>query len=50
MEQVLALALESTGSIWQNALALGGSDLSTKVGLARLAELAFFAFRCTGLA
>jgi hypothetical protein len=45
VQDVLALALESRGSVGHDALALGGADLAAKVGLAGLAELALFAFR-----
>ena len=45
MEEILALAPESRGTIGHHTLALGGSDLATEVGLARLAELAFLALR-----
>ena len=43
MEEILALALETRGSVRHDTLALGGSDLATEVGLARLAELALLA-------
>lgn len=43
MEEVLALALESRGSVWHNTLSLCGSDLAAEVGLAGLAELALLA-------
>jgi hypothetical protein len=43
VQQVLALALEARGSVWHNTLALGGSDLTTQVGLARFAEFALLA-------
>ena len=43
VEEILALALEARGSVGHDTLALGGSDLATEVGLARLAELALLA-------
>lgn len=46
VEEVLALALEARGSVRHDTLALGGSDLATEVGLARLAELALLALGC----
>ena len=46
VQELLALAGESRGAIGHDTLTLGGSDLSTQVGLARLAELALLAFRC----
>lgn len=42
-EELLALALESGGSVGQNSLTLGSSHLLTQVGLAGLAELALLA-------
>jgi hypothetical protein len=45
VEKVLALALESRGAVWHDTAALGCSNFSAKVGLARLAELAFLTFR-----
>jgi hypothetical protein len=45
VEKILALALEARGSVRHDTLALSGSDLATKVGLARLAELALLALR-----
>lgn len=44
VEEILALAPESRGAVRHQTLALGGSDLAAKVGLARLAELALLAF------
>jgi hypothetical protein len=41
--EILALALEPGGSVWQNTLTLGGSHLLAQVGLAGLAELALLA-------
>ncbi len=49
MEEVLALALESRGSIWHNSFPLCGSDLAAQVGLAGLAEFAFLTFWGTEL-
>ena len=49
VEEVLALALETRGSVRHDTLALGGSDLATEVGLARLAELALLALGCAEL-
>lgn len=43
MEEFLSFALESGSAVRHDTLSLGGSDLSAKVGLARLAELAFLA-------
>ena len=40
MQEVLALASEPLSAIRQDALPLGGTDLSTEVRLARLAGLA----------
>jgi hypothetical protein len=45
VQEVLALALEPRGSIGHDSPSLGCSDLAAKVGLARLAELAFTALR-----
>ena len=45
MQQILALALESRGTVRHDTLALSGPNLAAEVGLARYAELAFFAFR-----
>ena len=45
MQQVLALAFESSCAVGHDALALGCANLSAEICLARLAELAFFAFR-----
>ena len=46
MQEVLALALEARGAVWHHTLTLGGTNLAAEVGLARLAELALFAFGC----
>lgn len=46
VQDFLALALEAAGAVGHDTLALGGADLSAKVSLARLAELAFLAFGC----
>lgn len=46
MQEILALALESGGSIGHDSLSLCGSDLTAEIGLAGLAELAFFTFGC----
>jgi hypothetical protein len=48
VEEVLALALEARGAVGHDTLTLGCADLSTKVGLAGLAELALLAFWCAG--
>ena len=48
VKKVLALALKARGAIGHDTLALGCSDLATEIGLARLAELALFAFRGAG--
>jgi hypothetical protein len=44
MKQILALALESRGTIGHQTLTLSGSDLAAEVGLSGLAELALLAF------
>jgi hypothetical protein len=44
VKQILALALESRGAIGHQTLTLGGSDLTAKVGLSGLAELALLTF------
>lgn len=44
VKQILALALESRGAVGHQTLALGGSDLTAKVGLSGLTELALLAF------
>jgi hypothetical protein len=49
VEEILALALEARGSVGHDTLALSGSDLATKVGLSRLAELALLALGGAGL-
>jgi len=43
VQKILSFALKSAGAIRKDASTLGGSNLSTQVGLARLAELAFLA-------
>jgi hypothetical protein len=43
VEKVLAAGLEAGGAIRHHTLTLGGTDLTTQVSLARLAELAFTA-------
>lgn len=45
MQEVLSFASESAGAIGKDAFALGGSNLSAQVGLARFAELALLALR-----
>jgi hypothetical protein len=47
VQEVFAFALESGCAVWHDTFALSGPNLSAQVGLARLAELAFFAFRGT---
>jgi len=44
VKQILALALESRGTVGHQTLTLGGSDLAAEVGLSGLAELALLAF------
>jgi hypothetical protein len=44
VKQILALALESRGAVGHQTLTLCGSDLTAKVGLSGLAELALLAF------
>ena len=44
MEEVFALALKARGPIWHDAFALGGSDFTAEICLARFAEFAFAAF------
>ena len=44
MQQILALALESRCSVRHHAFSLRSSNLTAEIRLARLAELAFFAF------
>jgi len=44
VKEVLALALEARCSVRHDTLALGCANLTAEVGLARLAELALFAF------
>lgn len=44
MQEILSLAFESGRAIRHDPFPLGRPNLSAKVGLARLAELAFFAF------
>lgn len=46
MEKILALALESRRSIRHDAPTLCGSDLTTQVRLAGLAELTLLTFWC----
>jgi hypothetical protein len=48
VKEILALALEARGAVRHDAFALRGADLATEVGLAGLAELAFFAFGGAG--
>ena len=48
VEEVLAFAFEARGAVRHDAFALGGADLAAEVGLAGLAEFAFFAFGCAG--
>jgi hypothetical protein len=48
VEEILSFALEARRAVGHDTLALGGSDLAAEVRLARLAELAFAAFRGTG--
>lgn len=44
VKQILALALESRGTIGHQTLTLSGSDLAAEVGLSGLTELALLAF------
>lgn len=46
MKEILALALEPRCTVRHHSFALGGSNLAAKIGLSRLAKLAFLAFRC----
>lgn len=45
MQDVLAARLEARGAVGHDTLTLGGTNLTTQVGLTGLAELAFTAFR-----
>jgi hypothetical protein len=48
VKEILALALEARGAVRHDAFALRGADLAAEVGLAGLAEFAFFAFGGAG--
>jgi hypothetical protein len=43
VQEILALALETSGAVGHHTLALCGTNGTAKVGLARLAELALLA-------
>jgi anthranilate phosphoribosyltransferase len=43
VQEILALALETSGAVGHHALALCGTNGTAEVGLARLAELALLA-------
>lgn len=48
MQEVLAFALESRGSVRHDTFALSRSDLAAEIRFAGFAEFALATFRCTG--